>query len=316
MNLTEIRAQLYDRLGYGTAPPTDVVRRLDAYVNEAHRELISMRGLAKLRRTILSFSSVASSPYAVLPQSAVRIAGIQDRTTQKSLKEISIQDLRFVDPGLTRLTSNPDAYSIVNYSAALAVQPSAAMTPYVISTAAGDTGIAYIEGITTGGYHRTASVVMTGVVQAAFAGTDWIEITKFYLSTAAAGVVTLLQGTGGSELGRIPIGKQATRYTRIQFHGTPSAVVLYYADVELHIEQMTNGGDESYLPEDFHWLLACGARKKEYLKREKVAEYAVEQTTWKAGVSDLKAWITSRTDDGRQFTGRFSQLGPYYPAGS
>ena len=264
MNLTEMQTQLYDRLGYGS-PGTDTIQRILGYINETQRKILATRGLARLRRTILTCASVQDSPFMVLPQAAVMVLGIQNRTTQKPLIEKLLGEIRFMDPGLTRSTSDPDYYAVLNVSSAVARPPSDASTLYVKSTSAGDVGTAYIEGIRTGGYYRSESVVMTGTTAVSFASTDWIDIQKFYLSTTAAGTVTLLEDSGaGTELSRIPLGRQSARYTLLHLWGTPTSALTFYCDVERHIENFVNPGDESYLPEDYHWLLTTGARMLEY----------------------------------------------------
>lgn len=299
MNITLIQSQVYDDLGYTQTPPTEVVRRLLRYGNEAQRELVTMRGLARLRRAVLTFPSIANNPFAVLPQAAVRIAGITERTSQRYLREKTIQQLRALDPGLTNLDSNPWAYVVINMTAAVAVDPSAAAAIFIKSDNAGDVGTAYIQGTTSGGYPRIASVAMTGVTAVAFPGTDWIDITKIYLSAAALGTITVNQTSGvGTELARITIGRQITRYTRIQLYGTPTQALTYYADVDRHIEDFVNGGDEPYLPEDYHWLIPVGIRLREYRKREKGAEVGIEAKAWKDGVSALKGFCRSVTDGG------------------
>lgn len=321
MNLTEIRRTLYDRLGYDqtATPQAEVVTRLLAFINETQREIVGMRGLSRLRRSVLTFASVASSPFAALPQAAVQIVTIQDRTNGRVLDEVSLQDLRYKDPGLTSSSANPHEYVVANLSSPVARDPSAAATLYAISDNAGDTATAYIEGITTGGYYRTASVVMTGVVGVAFPGADWIAVTKFYISAVAVGVVTLRQTSGvGTELARIPLGRAFSRYSKVQLWPTPTAVVTYHADVLLHIQDMVNAGDEPYLPEDFHWLIVCGALEKEYTKREKPALFAIEHSRWKAGIGDLKVFARQSTGiaQGPNRKGRWSQLGPWFESGT
>ena len=299
MTIAEIQAQVYDDLGYTQTPDAAVIRRLLRYANDAQRELVTMRGLARLRRGILTFASVANSPFAVLPQASVRIAGITERTSQRYLKERSIQQLRAMDPGLTNVDSNPWAYVIINMIAALAVELSTADDIWVKSDSASDVGTAYIQGTRTGGYSRAASVTMTGVTAVALPLTDWIDVSKLYLSTPAVGTITFHQSTGsGTEIARIPIGKQIARYTKIQLYGTPSQSLTYYADIDRHIEDFVNGGDEPYLPEDYHWLIPVGIRMREYRKREKGSEVGIEAKAWKDGVASLKAYCRSVTDGG------------------
>ena len=74
MNFGGLRNLCYDRLGFDrTTVASAVVLRLDTFLNETQREILSMKGTDNLRRTVLPFVSVANLPYAVLPQAVVRI---------------------------------------------------------------------------------------------------------------------------------------------------------------------------------------------------------------------------------------------------
>lgn len=318
MNLTLLQSQLYDRLGYSSSPSADVTTRLTGYLNEAQRRLVATRGLTRLRRTVLTATCVANSPFMVMPQACVRIAGIQNRTTQRSLKELMLAEVRYLDPGLTRATSDPEAYAILNIACPVSAQPADASTVYVKSDSSADVAVAYIEGIRTGGYFRSEQVTMTGTTAVAFTTTDWIDIQKFYLASPAQGTVQLLEDSGsGNVLSTIPKGRQMARYTLLHLYGTPSSSLTFYCDVERHIEDMANAGDEPYLPEDYHWLLMTGARMMEYEKRKDWSAYGNMRTEWNNGIGELKSWVRTRTDDGKTpYPSRFSQLGPYYPAGS
>lgn len=325
MNLAGLQATLYDRLSYQSSPATAIVDRLLRFLNETQREILSKRGCSRLRRTVLPFSSVANSPFAVLPQSAVRILAIVDRTNGRPLEEITLADLRSRDPMLTQTASIAYEYVINNLSAPLAQDPTAAATLFTVSDAAGDgnTKKVFVEGVITGGYYRTASVALNGITEATLGITNWIALTKFYIAlaaggaTSAAGNIILTQGSAGTELGRIPIGKQFARYSRVQLHPTPTGVATYYADVELHIEDMAQAGDEPYLPEDFHWLLVAGTLMKEYQKRQDSTQWGIESRRFKDGFGDLIAFCRSATGVSQGRGGiRFSQLGPQYPSGS
>ena len=320
MTLAELRTVLYDRLSFTSTPATEVARRLDSYLNDGQRILIPKRGLSRLRRSVLTFSSVANSPFVVMPQALVRIVAIQDRVVNRVLAEISLQDLRFRDPGLRAITSNPEAYSILHLASPVSLQPSTADVLYVKSDSASDTGVAYIQGITSGGYPRIAQVTMTGTTAVSFTPTDWIEITKFYLSTAAVGTVTLLQTTSsGTELSRISIGRTLARFTRLHLWGTPSAVNLYYVDGEIHVEDMVNAGDSPYMPEDFHIMLVARAQMLEAHKRQDWPGRDRYQREWEDWVSELIEFCRRTTDTGRSsgaIASQFSQLGPWYRAGT
>lgn len=329
--LSDIEATLYDRLGFDSAPATKVTTRLRRFINETQRQIIATRGCSKIRRRVLPFSTVANTPFAVLPQSAVNIITIQDRVNQWVLDPVSIEDLRAEDPGLVAASSFPNRYVILNYAAPVAQDPTAACELFAVSTAGGDgaTKTVMIEGITTGGYYRSASVALNGgnPVSLGAAITDWIGVTKFYIAPSsgttlvnATGNITLTQGLAGAELGRIPIGRAFARYTRLHMHPTPSAIGTYYADVDLHIDDMSSLADEPYLPEDWHWMLVSGALMKEFQRRKQPVEYGEEKQAFKDGMSGLKLFLSKRSGVAlglnRKYRMRFSQLGANFPVGT
>lgn len=328
MNFTGLETMLHSRLGF-TDPNTNAVTntRLRSFLNETHREILGMKGLSRLRRNLLTFACTANSPYVVLPQAVNRIIAITDRVNNWELVEVLLGSIRQGDPGLTMSTSYPDRFAILNLAAANALEPSAAAELFVKSDSATDgaTKTAFLEGIVTGGSYRTASVNLNGVTAASFSAsiTTWIAITKFYLSlaaggsTSAVGNVTINQGSGaGTELARITPGRSYARYTRIQLYPTPTAANTYYADCELHVEEMANGGDEPLLPEEFHWLLSCGALMKEYQRRQWSVQFNEEAGRFNRGVGDLLIAVNRRTAGLSEAPRRFSQLGPYFPPGS
>lgn len=324
MNLGEIEGGLYDLLGYQTTPDQLVIRRLRHYVNLTHRRILSMRGMNKLRRAIIPFTSVSGSPLVVMPQSVVHIAVIADRTNRRILDDLELQDIRQRDPGRNFASAIPDAYTIINYAAPVALDPSAAASLFAISDSASDGSgtVVYVEGTLTGGYQHRTSIALNGLtaVNVDAATTTWEHITKFYLSSAAAGNVTLRQASGvGTELARITKGHSACRYTLLELQGIPAAAQTYYADVELRLEDMLFQSDEPLLPEDYHFLMECGAAMREYQKREKWQAYGIEASRMKDGLADLKSYVgrIGGIPHGRGGRHReFSQLGWAFPAGS
>lgn len=325
MNLATIQSQLYNKLNFKSSPDADVVARLLGFINESQRELLGMKGLDRLRRTILTCASVANSPFAVLPQAAVQVISVMDRTNNVVLSEISLQDLRFTDPGLVATTGYPYEYAVLNLSSPVTRQPAAAGVLSIVSDSASDgaTKTAYVEGVDSGGNYKTASIALNGIAPVAPAGSAWVSITKFYLSltagggTTAAGKVTLSDASA-NVLGTIPIGYSHTRYSMLHLHPTPTGVVTYYADVVLHVEDMAYGGDIPLIPEDFHYLLGIGAAQKEYDRREKAQQAGKELLRWQHGVSDLKLFVRRKSGVaiGDRRVRRFSQLGSMYPPGT
>lgn len=326
MNLGDIELKLYDRLSFNATPDSAVTRRMRGYINDAHREILGKKDYSRLRRKTLTCSSIANSPLMALPQATTKILNIADRSNNRNLDAISIQDLRYRDPGLNFASVIPDAFCVFNISSCVARDSSVADSLFVVSDSAVDAqGLSVnVEGILSDGTYRRASVAMTGVVavNVDINCSTWLYVTKFYVSGAAAGNVTLHQTSGvGTELSRIVKGRSYPRYTIVHLSGTPSSVYLYYVDVDLHIEPMVNVNDEPLLPEDFHWLLECGAMKREYQRREKMQEFGVEQSTWKTGLADLADYIRARpgVSAGGQRSGNrrtTNQLGPWFPAGA
>lgn len=322
MTFGEMQAEYMDQLSYGDAPSPIALTRMRRNLNLAYRELLGKKGLGRLRRKVLTFASVASTPFATLPLAASKVIIICDRTNMIPLDEISLQDIRFNDPGNVSSSSAPYAYAIQNLAAPVNRDPTAAAELFVKSTSAIDgAGLtAYITGVVTGGYQRTVSIPMNGVTAVSLASsiTTWESITKFYLSSPAKGDVTLTMTSGaGTELAFIPYGKAMSRYSRIILFPPPSAAVTYYADVELAVEDLVNLHDEPIFQEDFHWIITCSAMMRELLKKEKAPQYAAEKARLKEGISELISFL--RTPSGlsrrRTLPRRFSQLGANFPTG-
>ena len=299
MNLGDIELGLYDRLNFNATPDSAVTRRVRQSVNNIHREILGRRGFGQLRRKVLTATSVANSPFMVLPQAATAILIVADRLNNRNLKPATLQDIRYRDPGLLFTGSIPDSYAVIDYASCVAADPSTPSSLWVTSDSASDaSGSAVnIEGITSTGYYQRASVALNGLtpVNIAPTVTTWVTMTKFYMTAVASGNVTLLQGSGvGPELSRIPPGRSYPRYTTLHLIGIPATSLTYYCDVELYIEDMTSVNDEPLLLEDYHWLLEAGVMSREYLKRGSMDQYTAEQRRFKEGIDNLGAALRRR----------------------
>jgi hypothetical protein len=326
MRLVDIEASIYGRLNYAENPDPLVVNRVRRAINSKQREIVSRRGFERLRRGLVTFSSVANTPWAVLPQAAVKIHLITDRTNNITLQEVSFESIRLSDPGLTLTSSIPNGYAIANLAAAVARDPSNASETFAVSSDAGDGSGTYVtvEGITDDGQYRTASTTLNGLTAVSLnsAITNWITIQKFYLSAEPLGTITLTEDSGlGTVLASIAPQHVTTRYSRIHFDGVPASAITYYADVELHVEDMTAASDEPILPEDFHWLIVEGVLLDEFLKRRDTDLYDRVLAKWRTGISDLRSFVRQTSgaavESGQR--GRSSQLsaaGVMFPAGS
>lgn len=321
--LGDLEATIYERLNYPPNPDPVVANRVRRALNETHRQILGKRGFDRLRRALVTFNSITSNPFAVLPQAVVKIHTIADRTRKYELVETTYASLRYSDPGLAASSSFPYEYVIDSLAAPVAQDPSDASELFVKSDSSSDSSgtTAYLEGVTSDGEYRTASVSLNGTsaVSLNTAITTWLTVRKFYLSAPPTGTVTLYEDSGsGTALSIIAPQHVSARYSRIHLHPTPTGIVTYHCDVELHVEDMTAANDEPILPEDFHWLLECGALSREYQKRKDFTSMSAEEAKMVKGISDLRAFVrqaSGSTQNDRRPT-RFSQLGPYYPPGS
>jgi len=322
MTFGEIASDLYRRLNFDAVPATMVTTRLKAFINQRHRQILSMPGMELLRDDNTTFASVASQANYALGPNIARVKDIYDGTTnQMKLSERSVQWVRSVDPR-NSATGTPEVWIPLSIKA-VQTAPAAATALWVKSTSASDnsTVTAYVETTRTGGYRSSASVAMNGVT-AAQLGTlsDHIEVDKFYLSASAAGSVTLeTAASGGTVLATIPIGQAYARYRVIQLWPIPSTVWTYNVDYTREIADMVNAGDEPLLPVDFHYLLTIGARVDEYEKMDDDRKAAVMRD-WEIGIGRLKNFVINNPDylivpgGGRLMND--SNLGSWYPAGS
>jgi len=325
MNLGQMLEELYGVFGSndGVSPQPRVTNRFTRFLNSEYRSLMGQKGMEKCRRGTLTFSTIANVESCVLPLVCSSIFTIIDRTNQRVLDPLTLQDIRADDPGNLRSSATPEGYVVMSYAAALARDPTAAAELFVKSTSAADgAGVhAYLDGYITGGYPVRKNVNLNGLTAVSFDAltTTWIGGLKFYLSTQTQGDIIINQGSGGgTELARIPAGRTFSRYTRLLINPTPSNVVTLYADVELAIEDLIQEMDEPIFQEDFHPLLVAKTEAREWTKREKPAMAGLAIARARDIARDLKLKLSrdggiAMSDSARR---RFSQLGPFFPAGS
>lgn len=318
MNLTTILARSYQRLGFGASPGSEVTTRLTGFVNDEVKEVLSDPILSKLRRRTIPVVTVADVATCTLPQAAVRIYSLVDRTNQRPLDEVDQEWIREQDASRIMTSATPEAFAVIGYTQPIARQPSDSSQLLVKSSAAGDTTqTAYIEVMNSDGYIQLASVVLTGVTAVNLGPADSVSILDFYLSAVPAGEVTLHEDTGaGTELAKIGIAKTRARYAALEIFPTPSAAITLYADADLEIQDLVNGTDEPFIPDEFCEVLIHGVRKREYQKREKIdliKEANSDRSVWLGRLHFHMHRKIASTGGGSE---RRSQLGPYYPAGS
>lgn len=316
MILSEIRAACYQRLGWDASPEQDITTRVDQFINDTIKEVLSDRQCAKLRRLKdVSFSTVASLPCA-LPQAATRIHSIIDRTNRRLLDEVPDGWIEARDPSRAFTTTAPVAYAITGYSQPVVRQPAASGQMTVRSTSASDTTqTAYIEVMTEDGYIRTASVTLTGTVAANLGPADTLKVLNFSLSAVGVGEV-YLSDASANELSRIGVGKLRARSTVIELYPTPASAFMLYADITVQVTPLTVATDDCVIPEEFQEVIVHGVRLREYQKREKFDLAAGCRADFRKVLAKLQmhcVTLTALDDTSRP---GYSQLGPMYPSGS
>ena len=316
MGFEALYTNVYRRTAYADTPSAEVQARIKMFINDIHRRILGMPGMEYLRQHQWTFSSVAATPEYTLPTYLARISGIRDTTNDVRLVGKPWDWYMSAAPNTTRISGTPEVWCPVGMTS-IVTPLSDASKVYVKSTAAGDTGTAYMEGCRTGGTPFNASVVMTGLTAVQLsAHADITSISKFFVSAAAVGTITMHEDSGvGTELSNIGIGLTTARFLRIALWPTPSAVTTYLVDGLRDLSDMVQPYDEPILPRDFHWILAAGARMMEYELQDD-RRYPAAKAEWEKGISDLK-WYATQQADGRDGPRPVaSNLGPWYPAGA
>lgn len=297
MNFLQAQQRLARRRGATSSSLISATAtRYKEALNEAHRALLRMPGMESLRYGSVTFASVANQKLYALPAHGVaRINRITEATNDRRLEYRTPDWLDTVAPDPTAGTP---AFWIPRGLGEVHTQPSNASAVFADSTSASDTNTVFIEGIRTDGYYATASQTMTGQTAVQIGSvTDWIAITKFYLSAAAVGTVTLHEdASGGTELSKIAIGDVRAQFHQFQLFLTPSGAITYTADVLRAIPDMANDTDEPLLPEDFHDLLLDKAELKELRKADDPERYLMLQADVKRAEAELRTFVTSHPD--------------------
>jgi hypothetical protein len=323
MTLSELLAGVYEETGYQSSPAPAVVTRLTRWLNEGLRAILAEPGLSRLADSDspLTVSSLASTARVVVPEAVARILSITERTNDVTLRTMSLQDYRLLDPDATSTTGTPSHYVPIG-KVAVAVQPSDASELFVKSTSAADTTqTVYLKGLITGGYMRSASVTLTGTtaVSLSTAITTWIEVTDIYMGASAAGTVTLLEDSGaGTELARITIGAVRPRYYAFYLWPTPASAITYYVDYRRELVDLANPTDEPALPTDFHPMLVAYAVLREREQKDDTERLLIARKRYSEWLSKLKYYTQALSGEipvsGRHPRIGRSRLGAYYPA--
>jgi hypothetical protein len=329
MTLREIEDDTLVRLQQDPQKTTSDARtRIRAYINDWHRRILTQPGLERLRDDVITFPTVASTSRYALPLAVAKIQRIYEPTTNRiRLVERSLDWLRNM-PSTT--SGVPEAWIPIGYTA-VAVQPSFVTSTgtalWIKSSNASDTTEkVYIEGSQVGAsqgdwFGFSTSLNGTTSVQCGTLS-DAVQVNKFYLDAACQGAVSLMTLTAaGTTLATIPAGQLKAQYFSIILWPTPSSAWTMSVDYTRVVTQLIQPTDSPLLPEDFHYLLGCGARANEYeLKKDFMAQQAIMRDV-QTGMIRLMDFVLNNDDyivvPGQQPRGtRFSNIGSWFPAGT
>jgi len=324
VTFADILLDCYRRLRLPPAPPAATITRIKSLCNEVHRELLTAPGIARLRDgpVPIPVTITANVVRSGLPPVVSRIRGITDRTNNRTLTELPLADLREMDPGQLFLGGPASAYADVGYMP-VQFQPTAATGLWAVSSSATDTAgpAVFVQTITTGGYVYADTKVLNGVTRVAIGATvrtDHEQVTRFYLSAACVGYVSLYNAAAaGTELARIEPGQTSQHYLTVEWFPVATVDATVYVDYTRNIPDLVQPFDEPLLPVDFHDLLGLGVRAKEYEllddNRESDAKGMYERR-----VAALKSYVLNNGEAIASLRprsgGRWSRLGSTYPA--
>lgn len=328
MNLADIEAIVYDRLNLPAAPDSTRVAQIRRSINSAYYDLMGKPALSVLRRQLLTFTSVANTPFAVLPQAAIDVLSVADRVRNWLLTPIAVANIRFEDPALL-MTTYPWAFAKYNLQAAVTQQPSAAAQIWAKSTSATDgaTKTLYVETIRSDGSMVVESVALNGTT-AVQVGTSsaivtitkaWLATTANGSATTAAGTVGLYEGSGtGTQLSSIFPGRGAARFSLLHFYPTPTSANTYTADCKVLLTPLANASDEPLIPDDYRTVLAHAAIMAGCQGRENANTFSLARSQYQDVKGELILFCSKLSEPESLNDGipRYSQLGAYFPAGS
>lgn len=324
MTLNEIEQDIYRRLNKNAASiDTGTQTRIRAFVNQRHRELLTLPDAQGLRDSVMALTSVVDQPSYGLPQSVQRINRIWQPSNERVLEERPLDWYRSISPDPSVQTGEPDFF-VVSGLQRVARQPADASSIWLKSTEGADTTQVVTVGVTdAAGYQYAFTATLTGATAVQVGTlTNIASIDNWWLATAATGIVTMHEDSGtGAELARIPVGGTTPgQWTGLYLWPTPSEALSYQIDYTRRIGDMSAAVDQPMLPEDFHRVLVYGACADECIHLDD-SRYGTFKGEWAQGVADLKYWLHARASyrPGGQWNqsrgGGGNNLGAWFPAG-
>jgi hypothetical protein len=335
MTLSDLLIDCCTRLNYPpdlTVADPKVLARLTAFLNQTQFEIFgqpSYKGLLKIETPLQTVPGKAA--YG-LPIHIDRITAITDPTREVRLGMISTDAYRRYLPDPTRQTGNPLQYAFDGWSS-VQFQPDAGSDVFVFSTPADNGTTISCMAVTKGGIGSPNSDIWlrhTAVLDStAPAGVLLVPAVGGYISDlevekpVVAGTVDVIQGNPAQFfIARIPHGQSRGRYAQLYLAPTPSGAFTLTVFGERHVIPLVDLGDSSAIPLRFHYLLAAGARMKEYELRGDTTRYGIARREYDGALAFLNSWVSTQPDGADVMvpddhrSGGTSVLGPWFPASS
>jgi hypothetical protein len=294
--------------------------RLTGYLNEAHREILSLPGAQHLRHATRTFASETDrAEYGLL--NLTKVLHIRELDNDRYLEPMSLAQYRNIDPDPASVTGTPTHWIWVGYGP-VDKQPANASELFAKSTSASDdnTKTVYFEADDSANRPVSGSTTLNGTTAVnLMTGTTFLRVRKWFLSSNAVGTVTLHEDSGaGTELASIGRNQTSQRYYRLILYPTPSSAITYHVDYEPETTDMLQDTDEPLIPQEWHDLLVFGAESREYEKTDDT-RYEIAERRYQRRLAQFKYAMHETPAGATQLgsvQGPLSRLGPWFPAGS
>lgn len=314
MTFLEIQNQTLRACGHPITATSEPRTRVKSEINAWQRRLLTRPGYSRLLRdSSNTFTTVAAQAVYGLGVPMGRILGVQaviDRTV------LALRDTAWLRRVGVQATSGSASTYVPRGWFPVQAHPSAAAAVFVKSSSAADTTqIADWEVVTATMQRISGQTLLTGTTALALGtATNVVEVTKFSLRTAAAGIVTVTQASGaGATLATLPIGQLFGRFLHVQLYPTPSTALEYRVDYTREILDLVQDTDQPLLPPDYHHVLCLGAEYDEWRKLSDDRMVPVKQDL-EQEIRSLNAWLWDLPDDSQLGRIPVSRLGGAYPA--
>lgn len=91
MTLADIELDVFRRLDYADTPPVSVKNRIDSFINQRHRQILSHDRMRPLRHSTYTLPSIANTSNYILPDYIARVTRVLDRDSDYELPARTVE---------------------------------------------------------------------------------------------------------------------------------------------------------------------------------------------------------------------------------